>query len=81
MGFRLDTEMNNQCPPHHYVVNSLNVGKCRKCGKEKDFGKLLKEIPGAETARGQRKGWKPKKRIPIIGDVYPTHTCKGEAKF
>jgi hypothetical protein len=26
------------CPPHYWVIDSSNVGRCRKCGEIKDFG-------------------------------------------
>jgi len=31
----------NPCPPHWWVIDSQNIGQCRKCGTVKDFGVLL----------------------------------------
>jgi hypothetical protein len=31
------------CPPHYWLINSQNVGYCKKCGQVKDFGKELKK--------------------------------------
>jgi hypothetical protein len=33
------------CPPHYWLINSQNVGHCKKCGQVKDFGKELKKHP------------------------------------
>ncbi|MBA7633324.1 hypothetical protein ES703_40888 [subsurface metagenome] len=30
----------HKCPPHHFMINSENVGHC-SCGEVRDFGKLL----------------------------------------
>ncbi len=36
---------------HHWLINSSNVGRCRKCDKVKDFGRLLGEGDGKKRAR------------------------------
>lgn len=42
----------SSCPPHYWIIDSLNVGRCKKpgCGAVRDFGKemmkhLKKEKP------------------------------------
>jgi len=36
---------NEQCPPHHWVIDEFNVGRCKKpgCGAVRDFGTLMKK--------------------------------------
>jgi len=31
------------CPPHHWIIDSQNVGRCKKpgCGAVRDFGKEM----------------------------------------
>lgn len=33
------------CPPHYWILDSENVGRCKKpgCGAVRDFGKELKK--------------------------------------
>jgi hypothetical protein len=33
------------CPPHYWLIDSQNVGRCKKpgCGAVRDFGKELKK--------------------------------------
>lgn len=44
--------LKRSCPPHYWIIDSLNVGRCKKpgCGEVRDFGKemmkhLKKEKP------------------------------------
>ncbi|MBA7638445.1 hypothetical protein ES703_46101 [subsurface metagenome] len=30
-----------KCPPHHFIINSQNVGHCKDCPEVRDFGRLL----------------------------------------
>ena len=32
---------NEQCPPHHWVIDNFNVGRCLRCGAVRDFGALM----------------------------------------
>ena len=32
---------NEQCPPHHWIIDDFNVGRCKKCPAVKDFGALM----------------------------------------
>jgi len=34
-------EKEGKCPPHHFIIDSYNVGHCRDCPAVRDFGKLL----------------------------------------
>jgi hypothetical protein len=40
---RLVTEA-HMCPPHYWLVDSENVGKCKYCGQVKDFGELHRKL-------------------------------------
>ena len=42
-----------KCPPHHFIINSENVGHCRYCGEGWDFGRLLQR-EGVFAAAGRR---------------------------
>ena len=42
----------HKCPPHHFMIDSENVGHC-SCGEERDFGKLLRR-EGVFVAAGRR---------------------------
>jgi len=35
------TEEKHKCPPHHFIINSSNVGRCKDCPEVRDFGRLL----------------------------------------
>ena len=35
------TKRRHKCPPHHWIINSSNVGRCRDCPEVRDFGMLL----------------------------------------
>ena len=35
------TEEKHECPPHHFIINSDNVGQCKYCPEIRDFGRLL----------------------------------------
>jgi hypothetical protein len=36
------------CPPHYWLINSENVGHCKKCGAVQDFGKELEKASKRE---------------------------------
>jgi len=42
-----------KCPPHHWIINSENVGHCKYCPAVKDFGELLRR-EGVFAATGRR---------------------------
>ncbi|MBA7521256.1 hypothetical protein ES705_13361 [subsurface metagenome] len=33
----------HKCPPHHWMIDSNNVGRCRYCPEVRDFGKLQRK--------------------------------------
>ena len=35
-------EEKHRCPPHHWIIDEKNVGRCKYCGAVKDFGKELR---------------------------------------
>ncbi len=46
------TEEKHKCPPHHFSINSENVGHCKDCSEVRDFGRLLqREGVFAEAGR------------------------------
>jgi len=49
------------CPPHHFNVNSENVGHCKYCPAVKDFGELLMK-QGVFVVTGRR-GAKARKEV------------------
>jgi len=51
----------HECPPHHFLINSENVGYCKYCPEVRDFGRLLQKA-GVFVAAGQR-GAKARKAV------------------
>ena len=60
------------CPPHHWIINSSNVGRCLYCPEVRDFGKLLRaedkrfKVParrGSEATKGAVRRGRPRKRV------------------
>jgi hypothetical protein len=35
---------------HHWIIDNENKGRCRKCGEERDFGKLLSRSSHVSTS-------------------------------
>ena len=57
----LEFEELKSCPPHVWVIDEHNVGRCRECGAVRDFGALQeREAKASDIAvkrgRGSRKG-------------------------
>ncbi len=42
----------NNCPPHHWYIDSENIGQCA-CGEIRDFNELLQRA-GVFVAAGRR---------------------------
>ncbi len=57
------TEEKHKCPPHHFIIDSDNVGCCRYCGEVRDFGRLLQRA-GVFAVTGRRGA---KARIASVG--------------
>ena len=51
------TEQAHICPPHHWLIDSAGMGRCKYCGEMKDFAKLrTKETTGLARAHSNRTG-------------------------
>jgi len=65
------TEEKHECPPHHFMIDSENVGRCRYCPEVRDFGKLQrraeretsKKVEGNPYGRTGRKKKEPANRV------------------
>ena len=40
---KVKTRKKHKCPPHHWIINSVNVGRCIYCLEVQDFGGLLRK--------------------------------------
>ena len=49
-----------QCPPHYWIIDSDNQGRCRYCPETRDFQKLLR---GTKTD-GRNDWLYPNRRLP-----------------
>jgi len=52
-------EKEGKCPPHRFIIDSDNVGRCRYCPEVRDFGRLLQREGhglGLKPKRGGKKG-------------------------
>jgi len=58
----MKTREKHECPPHHFIINSENVGYCKYCPEVRDFGRLLQK-QGVFAAAGRR-GAKASKGVP-----------------
>jgi len=63
---KVKTKKKHKCPPHHWIINSSNVGRCRDCPAERDFGSLLQRegvfVAAARRGANARKETLGKKR-------------------
>ena len=56
----------HECPPHHFIINSVNVGICKYCPEERDFGQhfrhgdLAMETAARIIRATGKRGRKPK---------------------
>jgi len=39
----MPTKKERKCPPHYWIIDSRDIGRCKYCGATRDFGKLLKK--------------------------------------
>ena len=54
-----------KCPPHHWLIDSDNVGHCKDCPALRDFGKLLRresKLLGLTAKSGGTKGKRGRKK-------------------
>ena len=65
------TEEKHECPPHHFIIDSSNVGHCIYCPVVKDFGKLMRKAemsvvgsgPASLVKSNRKRGRKPKEKL------------------
>lgn len=38
----------DKCPPHHWMIDSSNYGRCKYCPAERDFAVLLESVDLAD---------------------------------
>jgi len=50
-----------KCPPHHFIINSQNVGVCRDCPEVRDFGRLLQREGFGVRSKSKNGGTKGKR--------------------
>ncbi len=58
---KVTEEKEGKCPPHHFIINSENVGYCKDCPEVRDFGRLLQR-EGVFVLAGRR-GAKARKGV------------------
>jgi len=59
----------HKCPPHHFIINSENVGYCKHCPEVRDFNKLLRReglLSGSKSKRGGSKGKGGRKKKEVL---------------
>ena len=53
---------------HHWIIDSLNIGTCRKCGEVRDFNRQLREERKPPPLRtGYFKPHEKLPRVPVKG--------------
>ena len=55
----------HKCPPHHFIINSENVGRCKYCPAVKDFGEILRRegyFASSKSKKGGKKGKRGRKK-------------------
>lgn len=55
------TEEKHECPPHHFMIDSENVGHCKDCPAVKDFGRLLQREGFGLRKKAKKGGTKGKR--------------------
>jgi hypothetical protein len=48
----------NPCPPHWWIIDSQNIGRCRKCNAVKNFAVLLRKYLRDEKEKRREKAIK-----------------------
>jgi len=55
----------HKCPPHHFLIDSENVGHCKYCPEVRDFNRLQRReglLSGSKAKRGGTKGKRGRKK-------------------
>jgi hypothetical protein len=48
-----------KCPPHWWEIDALNIGRCKFCGREKQFTNRLKKFGRRYQVMGvENEAWK-----------------------
>ena len=53
------------CPPHHFIIDSSNIGRCIYCPAVKDFGEILRReghLLGSKSKKGGAKSKRGRKK-------------------
>ncbi len=50
------------CPPHYWLINEKNVGRCKKCNEVRDFGKEMKRKLKRPYIKGINPRYTPKQK-------------------
>ena len=53
----------HKCPPHHFIIDSGNVGHCKYCPEVRDFRGLLRQegYGGSKSKKGGKQGKRRRK--------------------
>lgn len=60
----METKEKHKCPPHHFMIDSNDVGVCRYCGEVRNFRRLLERERRAfegGSSIPRKKSGRPKK--------------------
>ena len=63
------TEERHECPPHHFIINSENVGHCKYCPEVRDFARSLRregQLSGSKSKKGGSKGKRGRKKKEVF---------------
>jgi len=59
----------HKCPPHHFIIDSQNVGRCKYCPEVRDFGESLRREGyglGKKAKKGGKKGKRGRKKKEVL---------------
>jgi len=59
----------HKCPPHHWIINSQNVGHCKYCPVVRDFAESLRRegyLSGSKAKKGGTKGKRGRKKKEVL---------------
>ena len=66
---KVKTREKHKCPPHHFIIDSQNVGRCQYCPKVKDFGELLRRegyLSRPKSKKGGKRGKRGRKKKEVL---------------
>lgn len=59
------TKDKHKCPPHHFMLNSENVGHCKYCPEVRNFAEKLRReghLLGSKSKKGGSEGKRGRKK-------------------